>query len=179
MNETSALPEFPEPNIRVMAWPDPVLDQLGHDPRSLYVERYWLSILGPSSILLIRRLAMELEQQPDGFTFETAQWAQELGLGIKGGKNGPFWRSILRACRFGAAQRNGDLLAVRRRLPPLTARQIERLPGQLRLSHQAWVDERARQARRSTVSKWSSEHHPPTDVAPLGPSGRGPATEAA
>ena len=35
--------------LAVRPWPDPVIDALGHDPRSAYVEQYWLGILGPSS----------------------------------------------------------------------------------------------------------------------------------
>ena len=33
--------------LAVRPWPDPVIDALGHDPRSAYVEQYWLGILGP------------------------------------------------------------------------------------------------------------------------------------
>ena len=28
-------------------WLDPVIDELGHDPRSAYVETFWLPVLGP------------------------------------------------------------------------------------------------------------------------------------
>jgi hypothetical protein len=35
------------PTLRVLPWPDPVIDQVGYDPRSRYVERFWLGILGP------------------------------------------------------------------------------------------------------------------------------------
>lgn len=34
--------------LHVVAWVDPVIDELGHDPRSHYVEHYWLGVLGPS-----------------------------------------------------------------------------------------------------------------------------------
>jgi hypothetical protein len=43
--------QFPTDELAIVAWPDPVIDELGHDPRSAYVERFWLSILGPSSIM--------------------------------------------------------------------------------------------------------------------------------
>jgi hypothetical protein len=150
---------FPVDQVKVTAWPDPVLDRLGHDPRSGYVEQYWLSLLGPSCLLLLRKLAAEIERSPDGFELDTVQWASEMGLGMKGGKNGPFWRAIERGCRFGAARRNGDRLAVRRRLPPLTARQVERLPPHLRVAHQRWVDARLQQPRRPTVVRWTPETH--------------------
>ena len=150
-----------------------MLDRLGHDPRSGYVERYWLSILGPSCLLLLRRLAAELERQPDGFTIDTMQWAAELGLGMRGGRNGPFWRSVERACRFGAAQRNGDRLAVRRRLPPLSSRQVQRLPEALRASHQAWAEARLARDRRPAVVKWSPRPDGGPGVDRPGPDGPG------
>ena len=33
------------PCLRVEPWPDPVIDELGHDPRSAYVETFWLPVL--------------------------------------------------------------------------------------------------------------------------------------
>jgi len=35
--------------LTIRAWEDPVVDALGHDPRSEYVERFWLPVLGPPS----------------------------------------------------------------------------------------------------------------------------------
>lgn len=40
---------FVSPTIDVVPWDDPVIDALGHPPRSTYVERFWLSILGPTA----------------------------------------------------------------------------------------------------------------------------------
>ena len=148
---------FPEATLHVTAWPDAVLDRLGHDPRSPYVERYWLPVLGPSCLLLVRRLAAELEASPDGFRVDTMQWACELGLGMRGGRNGPFWKSLERASRFGAARRNGPRLAVRRRLPPLTARQVERLPATLRVTHDEWAARQLQRPRRPTISRWPED----------------------
>ncbi|MEM7338572.1 MAG: hypothetical protein AAF467_07995 [Actinomycetota bacterium] len=148
---------FPEPSLSVRALTDPVLDVLGHDPRSPYVEQYWLSILGPSSTLLLRRLAARLETEPDGFDLDPAEWAMELGVGARGGKHSPFWRSIDRACRFGMARRNGPTLMVRRRLPPLTVRQVERLPDHLRRAHEAWSAEELSRPRRHTISQWPDD----------------------
>ena len=44
------------PTLQVLPWSDPVIDQLGYDPRSRYVERFWLGILGPSATWLMRYL---------------------------------------------------------------------------------------------------------------------------
>jgi hypothetical protein len=159
-----AAPVFPESRLEVRPWPDPVLDHLGHDPRSTYVERYWLPILGPSSTWLLRRLAGGLDEHPDGFELEPTAWAVELGLGMRGGRHGPFWRSVDRACRFGAARRHGPVLAVRRRLPPLTSHQVARLPDELRRRHDAWLAEQLAQPRRATVTRFTGQ------VPPLPPS---------
>jgi len=36
--------------ITVKPWHDPVVDVLGHDPRSRYVETFWLPALGPPRV---------------------------------------------------------------------------------------------------------------------------------
>jgi len=127
--------------LAIEPWPDPVIDQLGHDPRSAYVERFWLAVLGPSTVWLLRRMADHLDEAPEGFTLELAETARAIGVGNKGGRNSPFMRSIDRTCRFGAARFVGaDTLAVRRKLPPLTRHQTQRLPDSLREEHQAWVE---------------------------------------
>ncbi len=130
---------FPFDTLHVRPWNDELVESLGHDPRSLYVERYWTSVLGPSATLLLRRLALELEASPDGFELDTLAWAKELGVGVRGGKNGPFWRALDRTARFGTTQRTGANLVVRRKLPPLNLRQIERLPPHLQQAHRAWA----------------------------------------
>lgn len=117
---------------------DPVLEQLGFDPRSDYVEQFWVSVLGPSAFLLLRRLAAQLESEPDGFDMDLVQWALELGLGTRGGKHSPVWRTLDRVCRFGLAQRNGEHISVKRKLPPLSLRQVGRLPDHLQAAHREW-----------------------------------------
>jgi hypothetical protein len=134
-------PSFAATTLSVEPWPDPVIDQLGHDPRSIYVERFWLSILGPSTVWLLRRLAEQLDDAPDGFTLDLAETAQALGVGSRGGPNSPFMRSIDRSCRFGAARYVAhQTLAVRRKLAPLNRPQIQRLPPSLQDEHHRWVE---------------------------------------
>lgn len=153
-------PVFPEDRLLVRSWHDPVLDSLGHDPRSPYVEQFWLAVLGPSCLFLVRRLAARLERSPDGFELDPLEWARELGLGMKGGKHGPFWRAVDRACRFQLAQRNGELFVVRRRMAPLTARQVKRLPEHLRDAHQVWLDTQRTRTQRRSLTTWSVERDP-------------------
>ena len=78
--------EFPA-RLRVMAWNDDERDLVGHDPRSVYVERFWLGTLGPSSTWLLRTLAYGLEAAPTGFVMECASTARMLGLGERFQRN--------------------------------------------------------------------------------------------
>lgn len=149
--------------ILVVPWGDPVIDQVGHDPRALYVERFWLGILGPSATWLLRHLVDRLDRAPDGYDLDLDECATALGLGRRPGANGVFPRTLARCCQFGATRFVDPVtLQVRRRLPPLTRRQVARLPEVLRAEHAEWVDqspaavttdlrERARQLALSLV----------------------------
>jgi hypothetical protein len=147
-------------SLTVRPWPDSVLDQVGHDPRSAYVERFWLGVLGPSCVLFLRRLANELEANPAGFELPLAETAKALGLGMKGGRNSPFLRTISRCVQFHLAHLEPEnrMLLARRKLPPLTRGQITRLPEPLQLQHHEWQhdpaqDERSKaRARRLALS---------------------------
>ena len=130
----------PAMTFAVDTWSDPVIDQLGHDPRSAYVEKFWLPILGPSSVWLLRRIADGLDRHPEGFELDLVDTAQSLGVGMRGGRNAPLLRTFERCCRFGAARMHGtSSISVRRRLAPLTRTQTERLPNSLRAEHEQWL----------------------------------------
>ncbi len=146
LEEPGAGNSAPAPaKLWVCAWPDPVIDMLGHDPRSSYVETYWLSILGPSTTWLARRLVAGLEASPDGYQIELGECARTLGLGDRGGRHSPFRRALLRLTQFELAQYRGDdTLAIRRRVPPLNRHQAARLPQSLKASHAALVESEAR-----------------------------------
>jgi hypothetical protein len=127
--------------LHILPWPDEVIDALGFDPRSPYVETYWLGILGPSTTWLLRRLVAGLEEQPEGYDVSLAETARQLGLANRGGRNSPFVRAVTRTVQFDLAQpESGDTLAVRRRVPPLTQRQVQRLSPALQESHQRWQE---------------------------------------
>lgn len=131
--------------IRLMAWVDAVVDNLGHDPRSSYVETYWLGILGPSTTWLIRRLAAELEVAPLGVDIDLLDLAGCLGLGGHQGHNSSFNRSMTRLTDFGLSRPHGrGALEVRRRLPPLNRRQLLRLPASLQERHRRYLENELR-----------------------------------
>lgn len=142
----SHLIEPPEaPAIAVVAWDDLVIDALGHDPRSTYAEWFWLPVIGPSTLWLARRIAAGLDEHPDGFELPLAATARALGLGDRGGRNSPLWRSVNRLIGFELARPfpSGQGLAVRRRFPPLCARQLARLTPELARAHRAWGEAHA------------------------------------
>ena len=122
--------------LTVVPWPDPVVEAIGHDPRSPYVERFWLPVLGPSTVWLLRRMAGRLEAEPEGFSLNLPDTAMELGLADKTGRSGPFVRSLVRTVQFGAAQTFGESLAVRRKLPYVPERHVHRFPQSLRRAHE-------------------------------------------
>ncbi len=129
-------------SLRVRPWPDDVMDQLGFDPRTAYVEQYWLGLLGPSTTWLMRRLVAGFDYEPDGFDLPLAETARWLGLGDRGGRHSPFLRSLNRTIQFDLAQMSGaSELAVRRRLPPLNRRQLARLSPAQQAAHQRWRDQ--------------------------------------
>jgi hypothetical protein len=150
--------------IRVEAWRDPVVEALGHDPRSLYVETFWLPVLGPSTTWLLRRLAISLESSPDGCAVNLAETSRALGLGDRSGRNAPFMRTLARAIDFEMARPAGPcVLEVRTKLPPLARRHLARLPESLRHEHEVTesaapiaphpsIDEMRRRGRQLALS---------------------------
>jgi hypothetical protein len=68
--------------LPIRPWADGVIDALGHDPRSAYVERFWLGILGPSTTWLLRHMAARLDASPEGFDLDLAATAQALVWGF-------------------------------------------------------------------------------------------------
>jgi hypothetical protein len=139
-----SLPEAPsndyKPNgysstLRIESWLDPVVDEVGHDPRSSYTETYWLPVLGPSTTWLLRRFAAHLDETPAGVELDTEELARGLGLGERSGPNAPFARTVKRCVDFQMAEWRESSLAVRRHLPPLARRHLRRLPESLQTRH--------------------------------------------
>ena len=127
-----------EPTLVIIPWHDDVVDAIGFDPRSHYVELFWLNVLGPTATWLLRRMVTGLDEYPGGYELDLAQTAGALGLTFTQGASNPFARSVHRCIMFGGAQPVPGGLAVRRKLPPVSARQLARMPEYLRGTHDAW-----------------------------------------
>jgi hypothetical protein len=156
--------------VTITPWPDPVIDTLGFDPRSSYVETFWLPTLGPTSVLLLRHLAARLDREPQGFELVLADTSQALGLGARDGNSSPLMRCLARLVQFDVACDDGrGTLAVRRHVPPVNRRHIRRLPVALQAAHAEWVQaqlsepplERARRrARRLALTLLEQSEDP-------------------
>ena len=135
-----SLTMFDSQTLMVRPWVDEALDRTGFDPRSPYVERFWLGIVGPSVTWLIRRVAAGFDASPDGFEMPLGETARALGLGDPGGRNSAFFRTLSRMVQFDLARVTGEAeLEVMRRLPPLTRKQTGRLSPELQEAHERWL----------------------------------------
>jgi hypothetical protein len=130
--------------VRVGRWARPDFVGPAFDPRSHYVERFWLPVLGPSAIWLLRRLADRFDEEPDGFVLDLDEAARCLGLGASASRHAPLRRALARSVRFGLARRPAtEKLEVLERLPRVMPRHLIRLPISLQEQHRAWVDAEA------------------------------------
>jgi hypothetical protein len=127
--------------LSVKPWPDPLIDTLGYDPRSRYVETFWLPTLGPTALLLLRHLADRFDRQPDGVELTVSDTSHALGLGQRDGTSSPIVRTLGRLAQFDLACDDGvGTVAVRRNIPPVNRRHLRRLPVALQAAHAEWAE---------------------------------------
>lgn len=141
----------------VRPWIDPVVDDDGFDPRSRYVELFWLGVLGPTATWLIRRLVAGLDQMPGGYDLDLDATARAMGLSWSAGRSSPFSKALQRCTMFGLAHPVEGGLAVRRRIPPISMRHLRRMPDSVQAAHDEWqraaigLDELSRAHRLATT----------------------------
>jgi len=125
--------------LTIVPWPDPIVDTIGHDPRSPYAETFWLPTLGPTSLLLLRHLANRFDASPDAVELRVAE--ASAALGVRDGTRSPIVRSLARLEQFdlAVADPQQPTIAVRRTLPPLHERHVRRLPPDLQHLHAHWA----------------------------------------
>lgn len=125
-------------SLMVVPWHDPVVDAVGYEVRSQYVELFWLNVLGPTATWILRRLALGFDRYPLGYELDLGETASALGLSYTAGTANAFMRSLNRCVLFGVSQPTDGGLAVRRRVPPVATRHLMRMPPHLRQAHQQW-----------------------------------------
>lgn len=154
-------------DVAAMACNDDEPDLVGHDLRSVYVERFWLGTLGPSSTWLLGMLAYGLGSAPTGFVMNASARRTMFG-GERFQRNSAFAKAVDPLTLFPLALTpDAAENAVRRFVPWLTRRNLVRLPLELRHEHLACdaqrlgpaaaADEhRRRRNRRSQCCGWAT-----------------------
>lgn len=120
----------PPTSLDIHPVPHPSLEvhRAGFPLEHPYVEQCWTPILGPSSVLLLRRAAYLWRAQTPA-QVDPQELAAQLGLGHRGGQRSPFARTIQRVVRFRFAEWSDPTsLAVYSEVRPLRERELERVP---------------------------------------------------
>lgn len=139
-----------------VAWqPARSTDLLGHPAGSVYVETFWLPLVGPSAVLASRRLTTWLEHEPDGITVSITMLSRCLGLGTGTGRRAPVARTLARLVDFKIASHDGERLLLRRELPMLSVRQIEQLPACLITAHEQLIQGSTRGVNQAPAARQS------------------------
>jgi hypothetical protein len=177
--------------LTIVPWVDPIIDTIGHDPRSRYAETFWLPTLGPTSLLLLRHLANRFDDTLGSRRLELriADTSLALGVGDRDGATSPILRTLGRLEQFdlACADPRSPTIAVRRNLPPMTRRHVQRLPLSLQALHREWAaarltepphSEARRRARRLALRLTEQGDDPDHIEATLGTIGFHPAVGA-
>lgn len=110
---------------------DPVIDAVGHDGDSDYVERFWLPVLGPSCILVLRRLTRYLRDDTT-VVVEAVEFAGAMGMAPA-----HLVKTLHRLRTFQLAMCTSESdWTISVRLPPLARRHLMRLPASLVAAHE-------------------------------------------
>lgn len=119
--------------------PDPVVDPYRQDPEGTYSRLAWLPVIGPSSWLMWGTLACQLRREPE-IAWELATLAAAHGIHGGAGGGGMVRRTLNRLVRFRLLTPVDDRRhLVRMTAPPVTGRQLERLPDfVVELHHQTF-----------------------------------------
>ncbi|HEX5586846.1 MAG TPA: hypothetical protein VFZ17_06020 [Acidimicrobiia bacterium] len=140
--------------LTIQPWPDPIIDTLGYDPRSRYVETFWLPTLGPTALLLLRHLADRFDRTSGSVELTVSDTSHALGLGQRDGSSSPIVRTLTRLAQFELACDDGaGTVAVRRNLPPVNRRHVKRLPAELQAAHADWADAHLAEAPLATARR--------------------------
>jgi len=131
-------------------WADPVVEARGFPVNSMYTEAVLLPMLGPSTLLCLRRLGSLAATCPDGTEIDTAQLARDLGLGDGLGRHSQIAKTLGRLNDFGMARWSGAELAVRTAVAPLPERHLRRLSPELVDLHHGMLRQRAGRAGGGT-----------------------------
>jgi hypothetical protein len=120
---------------------DPTLERVGFPLDHPYVERVYCSVLGPTSVLLLRRAGQLFAEHPEGLRVDLVDLSRSLGLGARAdaddlGHSAPLRRTMDRLVRFRTATWRGeDRLAIHPKLPALERHRVAQLAEPVQAAH--------------------------------------------
>jgi hypothetical protein len=126
---------------------DTTYDRVGFPLDHPYIENVWLPVLGPTSVLLLRRAGTLLEEHPNGVRLDLVELSRSFGLGPKPGveevgRHAPIRRTLDRVVQFRLGSWLGDdRLGVYTKVPAVSRSQAERLPESVRVVHDRLLDD--------------------------------------
>ena len=123
-------------DLHAVPHPSAPVRQAGFPLDHPYLEHCWTPVIGPSSVLLLRRCPW-LWREAAPAQIRTEDLARQLGLGTGTGRNSPMWHTIERVIRFRfAAMATPGEVRVYTEVPPVPTRQLDRLPSWCRQEHE-------------------------------------------
>lgn len=163
-------------SVRLHGVPHPFADvrQAGFPLDHPYIEECWSSALGPSSVLLLRRMPV-LWRDSMPAEIELGELAASIGLSRGIGPNSPVHRTIDRLARFRFAERSGGHdITLFTEAPPLPRSLLQRAPQWTRDRHEQLLsrhlDDLAADHRApATEAVWSHPSTPERGAAPRRP----------
>lgn len=122
-------------DLHAVPHPSGPVRQAGFPLDHPYLEHCWTPVVGPSSVLLLRRCTW-LWRDATPARIPTEELAGLLGLGKGTGSNSAIWHTIERIARFRfAAIPTPGEVQVYTEVPPVPAHQLDRLPRWCRTEH--------------------------------------------
>lgn len=124
-------------NLSVQMWADPPQPGPGIDLRSRYADHFWVPVIGPTAMYLLRVLARNLGREPGGVSIPVSDLMAELGLDRPSGRS-EIVRALDRLMVHGlVAAGEGGSVVVRLDLPYLSQIEVERLAPHIAVAHRA------------------------------------------
>lgn len=159
MNDHQAIAPVATPErFALRSWADPVVEARGFPVTSIYTEAVLLPILGPSTVLCLRRLGSLAAARPDGTEVDTARLARDLGLGDGLGRHSQITKTLARLCQFEMARWSSAELHVRTAVAPVPERHLRRLSPELVKLHHCMLRESAERCVGGTDGRpWGAQ----------------------
>ena len=125
--------------VRVAHRPARPTHTLGYAAASVYVETFWLPLVGPTALLALRRLDAWLANTSDEITVSVSVLGECLGIGAGTGRRSAVVRTLTRLVNFRLASIDSETYMIHRELPMLSTRQLGRLPACLITAHEQLI----------------------------------------